>query len=91
VYYLIIEGIRQRSRLELRGSVERGATSQIWLAAAADVVGGAHYADCQEEVLAQFAIKDSAVERLWRASEEILGVKSRTEQVPRDCCVVNDC
>jgi NAD(P)-dependent dehydrogenase (short-subunit alcohol dehydrogenase family) len=58
-----------------RLTVEQGALTQIWLAAAAPQKGGQYFVNCEAVELQDFAKDPVAAERLWRESEELSGVR----------------
>lgn len=62
---------------------EQGATTQIWLAAGngGDSVKGQYVKDCKVRQLGKFAFDKDAAARLWKESEERVGVSFDLERV----------
>jgi hypothetical protein len=57
-------------------SPEKGAETLVYLASSAEVEGasGGYYFDCKLAQPAAVALDDAAAERLWRVSEELVGI-----------------
>lgn len=55
--------------------VERGATTQVWLAArqAGSKIGGEYFNKCKVQSLGSAATDMDAAKKLWKASEEMIG------------------
>merc|ERR1712157_588807 len=57
-------------------AVDRGATTQIWLASGqGDDVGGKFYQNCKELKLSKGAMDMETAGKLWSVSEQLSGVK----------------
>ena len=58
---------------------EKGAETLIYLASSPQVQGasGGYYIDCKLVAPAAAGLDDSAAERLWQVSEQLVGLRSR--------------